>query len=143
MNDVHNTSNGLTQLLNELDKEVFGAESKETASNSLVAVGSDIFLSQRNILCTDDNKSLVDHIVLDENLCETVNNNEMEIESIPLSQPFMLVTGKMYDIELDETLNKNSNTNVEIDSKATSNINDNIAKSEDSKDDDMVIDVIV
>ena len=55
----------------------------------------------------------------------------------------MLVTEKMYDIELDETLNKNNNTNVEIDSKATSNINDNIAKSEDSKDDDMVIDVIV
>ena len=89
MNDVHNTSNGLTQLLNELDKEVSGAESKETASNSLVAVGSDICLSQRNILCTDDNKSLVDHIVLDENLCETVNNNEMEIESIPLSQPYV------------------------------------------------------
>ena len=77
MNDVHNTSNGLTQLLNELDKEVSGAESEETASNSLVVVGSDICLSQRNILCTDDNKSLVDHIVLDENLCETVNNNEM------------------------------------------------------------------
>ena len=31
MNDVYNTSNGLTQLLNELDKEVSGAELKETA----------------------------------------------------------------------------------------------------------------
>ena len=77
MNDVDNTSNGLTQLLNELDREVFGVELRETVSDSLVAVGSDICLSQRNILCTDDNKSLVDHIVLDENLCETVNNNEM------------------------------------------------------------------
>ena len=31
MNDVYNTSNGLTQLLNELNKEVAGAELIETA----------------------------------------------------------------------------------------------------------------
>lgn len=45
MNDVDNRSNGLTQLLNELDKEVSSVESKETVSNSLVAVGSNIFIS--------------------------------------------------------------------------------------------------
>ena len=49
----------------------------------------------------------------------------------------------MYDIELDETLNKNKNNNVEIDIKAITNINDSIAKNEDSKEDDMEIDVIV
>ena len=75
MNDADNTSNRLTQILNELDKEVSGAESKEMVSNSLVAVGSDICLSQRKNLFTDDNKLLLDHIVSDENFCETVNNN--------------------------------------------------------------------
>ena len=49
----------------------------------------------------------------------------------------------MYDIELDETLNQNVNNNVEIDSKAISNINDSIAENGDSKDDNMVIDLIV
>ena len=84
MNDVDNTSNGLTQLSNELNKEVSGVESKETASNSLVVVGSHICSSQRKILFTDDNKLLLDHIVSNENLCETVYNNEMAIDSIHL-----------------------------------------------------------
>ena len=79
MNDV-DTSNGLTQLLNEIDKEVPGAEYKETTSHSLVAIRSDICLSQRSIVGTDDNKSLIDPIVSDINWFETVNNNEMEIE---------------------------------------------------------------
>lgn len=65
----------------------------------------------------DDNKSLFDHIASDENLRETVNNNEMVIESIHVSQPYTLPT--------------------------ISNINDSIAKNEDSKDDDMIIEEIV
>ena len=99
---------------------------------------------------------MVDPIVSDENLFETVNNNEMKIDSILLSQPFMLATEKMYDNELNEnaslnykventvtSLNKKINNNVEIHFKVISNINGIIAKNEDTKNDYMVIDVIV
>ena len=91
----------------------------------------------------------------DENLCEVVNNNEMEIYTIPLSKPFMLLTEKIYDNELNDnaslnyrvektltSLNKNVNNNIEIDSKAVSNIHDSISKNEYSNDDDVVIDVV-
>ena len=48
-------------------------------SNNLVVVRSDVYLSQRSLVGTVNNKALVDPIVSDEILFETVNKKEMEI----------------------------------------------------------------